>query len=167
MVTEIALPILPHIRSRKLRSEIISNLFESQTEKYFNSISIPVLAAESDRQPDITFLNTNTPLEIKVTGSDHPIAYKLRWMGGKYSKRTSDYVFIAWNYQPERNTLYGIEQQTINYFIVKKYVNESEWKTIDNGNENYYATVYSTDELMKDSYEVLVGNYQENVIRFE
>ena len=167
MVTSIALPILPHIRSRKLRSEIISNLFESQAAKYFNSISIPVQAAESDRDPDLVFLQTQTPCEIKVTGSDHPIATKLKWMGGKYSKRTSDYVFIGWHYQPTNRTLYGEEKETIQYFIATKFVDESEWKIIDNGKENYYATVYTTEELLQDSYEIIVGDYQQKTIMFQ
>lgn len=164
-VTAIALPILPLIRSRKLRSEIISSLFESQAGLYFNSIFVPVQVCESDRDPDLVFLQSNTPLEIKVTGSDHSIANKFKWMGGKYSKRTSDYVFIAWSYQPAMNTLYGTEPETIQYFIAKTFVNENEWRTIDNGNENYYATIYTTDELFQSKYEILVGEYSNNAIK--
>ena len=158
-VTKIALPILPHIRSNKVCSEIISSLFETAAADYYNSISTPVQACQTDRQPDLLFLESNKPLEIKVTRSDHTISHKFKWMGGKYSKRTSDYVFIAWCYQPTMNTLYGTEQETIRYFIAKTYVNESEWRTIDNGNENYYATIYTTDELFQSKYEVLVGKY--------
>lgn len=158
-VTQIALPILPYIRTKKLKSEILSNLFESQSEKYFNSINIPVRSASYDREPDLYFIAEERPLEIKVTGSDHPLAKKLKWMGGKYSKRTSDYVFIAWNHNEQNNE--------IKYFIAEKYVNESEWKTMDNGKENYYATLYSTEELLKESYEVHMGEYRENTVYFE
>jgi len=163
-VTNIALPILPYIRSRKLRSEIISNLFESQAALHFQSLSIPVQVCESDRQPDLTFIDTDTPLEIKVTGSDHSISNSFKWMGGKYSKRTSDYILIAWCYQPTYESLFGIEPETIRYFIAKTFINENEWKVIDNGNENYYATIYTTDKLFQNKYEILVGNYLHNTI---
>ena len=43
--------------------------------------------------------------------------------------------------------------------FAKTYVNENGWRTIDNGNENYYATIYTTDELFQSEYEVLVGKY--------
>ena len=159
-VTTTALPILPHIRSRKLRSEIISSLFESKAAEYFNANDIPVRACESDRDPDLTFVTTNTPLEIKVTGSDHTIAKRFKWMGGKYSKRTSDHIFIAYCYtQPtiiEPNP-------TIKYFIAKCFVSENDWKTIDNGNENYYATIFTTDDMSQRETEILIGNIEMGV----
>jgi hypothetical protein len=159
-VTTTALPILPHIRSRKLRSEIISSLFESKSAEYFNAISIPVQVCESDRDPDLTFTNTNTPCEIKVTGSDHIFAKRFKWMGGKYSKRTSDHIFIAYCYtQP--TILEPIP--TIKYFIAQTFVSENDWKTIDNGNENYYATVFTTDDMIEKEHKILVGDYDMRV----
>lgn len=161
-VTAIALPILPHIRSRKLRSEIISNLFESQAALHFQSLSIPVQVCESDRQPDLTFTDTNKTLEIKVTGSDHTIAEQFKWMGGKYSKRSSDYIFIAYCYTPATTI---DPTDTIKYYITKTYVDENEWRTIDNGNENYYATIYTTND-MKDN-EILVGRKENKIYVLE
>lgn len=159
MVTEIALPIIPHIRSSKLKSEIISNLFESQAEKYFNSIQIPVRACVSDREPDLLFLNTNKPLEIKVTKSDHPFTRNCKWTGGKLSKRNSDYILIVWNYvRPtilEPNT-------TIKYFITKSYIEENEWLPIS---DNYYGTEFNSKTLFNEKeYEIIMGQYSNNMI---
>jgi hypothetical protein len=156
-VTELALPILPHIRPKNLKSSILSNLFESQAAEYYNSINVPVRVCESDREPDLTFTDTNSPLEIKVTGLDHPFSNQLKWMGGKYSKRSSDYILIAYHYTPSNNSLWKEELSTIKYFICKTHINEEEWKTLDNGNENYYATVFSSNNLVNKDHEVLVG----------
>ena len=160
-VTKLALPILPHIRPKNLKYSILSNLFESQAAKYFNSINVPVRVCESDREPDLTFTDTNRPCEIKVTGLDHPFSNRLKWMGGKYSKRSSDYILIAYHYSPMNNSLWEKEPSTIKYFITKTYIDENEWKRIDNGNENYYATVFSSDDLQTKDHEVLVGEEKE------
>lgn len=156
-VTTTALPILPHIRSRKLRSEILSSLFESKAAEYFNEHGIPVRACESDRDPDLTFLQTNKPLEIKVTGSNRMISKRFKWMGGKYSKRNSDHMFIAYCYTPST----PIEPiPTIKYFIAKCFVTKNDWKP---GNENYYATFFSTDEINEREYKIMVGKYEMGV----
>ena len=131
-VTKTALPILPHLRSNKLKSEVISNLFESKSEKYFNSIGIPVRACQSDRDPDLYFIKENKSLEIKVTRSPTPIMNSLKWMGGKYSKRNSEHIFIAWHYTEP--TIID-PTDNITYMIAKTYVTEDDWSVLDNGNE--------------------------------
>ena len=68
-VSEIALNIFPHIKSKKLKSEIISNLFETQSAKYLNQQGFHTLSAESDREPDL--LINNNPCEIKEIGRAH------------------------------------------------------------------------------------------------
>lgn len=159
MVTQKALPILPHIRSNKLKSEIISNLFESQAEVYYNSIGIPVRACETDRQPDLTFTNTNSPLEIKVTRSDHPFTKSCKWVGGEYSKRNSDYILIVWHYT-EPTVLEP--ESTIKYFISKTYIQENEWVPLG---KNYYGTAFSSKTLLyQKEYEIMMGEYSNNVI---
>ena len=163
-VTEIALPILPHIRSRKLRSEIISSLFESKAAEYFNSISIPVFACASDREPDLIFAKTHTPLEIKVTGIDTVTAKKFSWMGGKYSKRTSDHVFIAYSYvQP---TIFDTAP-SIRYFIAKCFVSKTDWKSREKGGENFYGTLFTTDDMLARKHEILVGNHTMGIFSCE
>ena len=69
-------------------------------------------------------------------------------MGGKYSKRNSDYIFIMWN-------LYCGEM----YFSVYHcYASENDWKTIDNGKENYYATVFESGMILDREHKELVGS---------
>lgn len=160
MVSDTALTIFPHIKSKKLKSEIISNLFETQSEKYFKENGFNVTSAQSDREPDLNI--DGIVCEIKVTGLDHTVADHAKWMGGKYSKRTSDYVFVTWNYEPEHSTLYGTEKEKLSFCLLKCFVNENEWRTIDNGNENYYATVFELKQIFEKDYTVLVGQENEN-----
>jgi hypothetical protein len=155
-VTNTALPILPHLRSNKLKSEVISNLFESKSEEYFNSIGVPVRACISDRDPDLYFIAEEKPLEIKVTRAKSIHSKNLKWMGGKYSKRNSDHIFIAWHYTEP--TLIDSSDK-ITYFIAKTYVTEDDWNELDDGNNNYYATVFTSDDLMRRDHEIIVGKY--------
>lgn len=157
-VSKIARMIFPHIRGKKLKSEIVSNLFESKCGEYFNSIGIETKVAVTDRDPDLLF-EGNKPCEIKVTGVDSDSIKKARWMGGKYSKRTSDFIFVMWNYQEERNTLFGIEPEKLSFFIIKCFVYEDEWKIIDSGKENYYATAFDSIDLFNRENEIFLGSY--------
>lgn len=166
-VSEIALPIFPHISSKKLKSEILSNLFESQTANYYNSIGIPAVSTKNDREPDIYFTQENKPLEIKVTGVDDEIVCQAKWMGGKYSKRTSDYALIMWYYNEERNTLYGIEHEHLKFAIISTYIDQKEWEEMDNGNENYYATVIHSDTVLEKDHEMLMGKIEPLGFRLE
>ena len=161
-VSEIALNIFPHIKSKKLKSEIISNLFETQSAKCLNQQGFHTLSAESDREPDL--LINNNPCEIKVTGIDKPITANAKWMGGKYSKRTSDFIFIMWNYQPTHNTLYGEEQEKLLFSVIQCHVDENEWRTVDNGKENYYATIFELDQIKNRPHSILVGEQRESDI---
>jgi hypothetical protein len=155
LVSEKALSIFPHIKSKKLKSEIISNLFETQSEQYFKSIGYNITSAKSDRDPDL--LINQKPLEIKVTGIDHPFTNHAKWMGGKYSKRTSDYAFVMWHYQGTNNNLYDITPERILFAVLKCHVDENEWRTIDNGNENYYATIFELKQVLSREHIILVG----------
>jgi sucrose-6-phosphate hydrolase SacC (GH32 family) len=150
MVANKCLFIFPEIKSKKLKSEIVSNLFETQSEIYFNSIGINTKSSASDRDPDLFFLDTNKPCEIKVTGVNDLTPKKCKWMGGKYSKRTSDFVFVMWT-QGSLNSIY--------FNVTKCFVDENEWKSIDSGKNNYYATVFESSEVLNKEHKFLVGNY--------
>ena len=160
-VAKIALTIFPYIRGKKLKSEIISNLFETKSGEYFNSTGIETKVAVTDRDPDLLF-EGNKPCEIKVTGVDSDSVKKARWMGGKYSKRTSDFIFVMWNYQDEKDTVFGRERERLSFFIVKCFVSENEWKTIDSGKENYYATAFDSPDIMNRENEIFLGAYEHN-----
>ena len=163
MVSTIALGIFPHIKSKKLKSEIVSNLFETQSTIYLKQQGFEATSARTDREPDL--LIDNVPCEIKVTGLDSPASCNAKWMGGKYSKRTSDYVFVMWHHQPTMNTLYGQKEETLSFSVLKCHVNENEWRTIDNGNENYYATVFDLSQILNKEYKLLVGEQQGSTIQ--
>jgi hypothetical protein len=154
-VSAISTILLPHLNRKKIKSEVLSNLFETLSAEYFNSIGIPTQVATTDREPDLAF--QSGPCEIKVTGVDKLNPKKCKWMGGKYSKRTSDYIFIMWN-------LSGDEM----YFSVHHcYASENDWKTIDNGNENYYATVFESDMILERENKQLVGMRVDGEFRLE
>lgn len=151
MVTNKCLHLFPDIKRKKLKSEILSHLFETQSEKYFNSIGIQTKCCDTDKEPDLFFVNENKPCEIKVTGIDEPFTKKCKWMGGKYSKRNSDYIFVIWNSQNENK---------ISFCIMSCFVDESEWKTIDSSSKpNYYATVFESANLLQKNHISLVGDF--------
>jgi len=166
MVSSIALTIFPYIRGKKLKSEIISNLFETKAGEYLNSIDIETKIAFTDRDPDLLF-DGNKPCEIKVTGVDSDSVKKARWMGGKYSKRTSDFIFVMWNYQEEKDTVFGKERERLSFFIVKCFVNEDEWKIIDSGKENYYATAFDSSDITSRENEIFLGKYTQGKFYLE
>jgi hypothetical protein len=161
-VSDIALTIFPHIKSKKLKSEIISNLFETQSAVYLKEQGFNAISANSDREPDL--LVNDIPCEIKVTGIDHPFTTNAKWMGGKYSKRTSDYAFVMWHYQGTNNNLYDITPERILFAVLKCHVDENEWRTIDNGNENYYATIFELKQILNREHIILVGEHNNHDI---
>lgn len=154
-VVEKALPIFPYIKGKKLKSEIMSNLFETQSAEYFNSIGIPTESADSDRKPDLFFTELNKPCEIKVTGINHPFVKKCKWMGGTFSKRTSDFIFVVWNHNDNTNK--------ISLSIFKCFVDENEWNSIGDGS-NYYATTFKSDQIFEREHEILLGDYDGTMI---
>ena len=88
---------------------------------------------------------------------DEEIVSSVKWMGGKYSKRTSDYALVMWHYQEEHNTLYGIQKEHLKFAIVSTHIDQEEWKEVDNGNNNYYATVIRSEDILEKDHEMLVG----------
>lgn len=130
-VTNHAIPIFHIPFNTRLRSEIISSLYEIESAKYFSSLGETVKNAANDHEPDLFFTSTNTPLEIKVT------RYKksLKWMGNKVSKRESQFVLIAW----EQNT-----PETIQYYITSTFLDKSNWSTDE---YSYNASFLSYNKL--------------------
>lgn len=144
--------IFPHIKSNKLKSEIVSNLFESQCANYFQSIGMNIKGADCDKDPDLFDLDNKKPYEIKVTKVKNNEIEKCKWMGGKYSKRTSDYFLIMWN----------TTGHDIVFNITKCFIDENEWNTIDNGKNNYYATVFKSENILNRNYKTIIGKIISN-----
>ena len=74
--------IFPYIKSKRVRSGVISELFETQSALYYNSVGITTLACKNDTEPDLYFTDIEQPCEIKVTSSS-----KREWMGNHISKK--------------------------------------------------------------------------------
>ena len=50
MVSDVCFPIFPHLRKKSVRSAIMSNVFESQAERYYKSKNMNVRAKSLDSQ---------------------------------------------------------------------------------------------------------------------
>ena len=149
IVKEVALKdIFPHITKNRVKSVILSDLFETKSAEYFNSIGIKTSCCESDMDPDLMFLDTNDVCEIKVTSSR-----KQEWMGGKLSKRSAEYVLISWEHIKECNTLFGIEPENMRFSVINVYIDQSEWNTLG---DNYYGTKITSKTLEGKKVKILV-----------
>ena len=108
-------------------------------------------------QPDLYFLNEHTALELKVTGIDDTITCKtVTWLGGRYSKRNSDHVFIMWTYTPR--SIMMNEPDILSFAAIKTFVSESDWKELSNS-KDYYGLGFKSFQFNVKEIDVLVGDY--------
>ena len=115
-VTNYALPIFEIPFNTRLKSEIISSLFEIESAKHFQSIGYNVKNAKNDHEPDLYFVDESLCVEIKVTRKKK----SLKWMGNKVSKREAQFILIAWE---------QIDNESILYYITSTYLNKTNWTT--------------------------------------
>jgi hypothetical protein len=139
----------PYIKDKSVRSKLISNLFETQSAEYFNSIGIPTKSCNNDKEPDIIFTETNESCEIKVTSSWKNKA----WMGGEYSKRNSEYILIAWNYTESQNTLFGVSPELLEFSVINTYLTQDEWISCGT---NFSGTKVTEKSLFGKKIKILV-----------
>ena len=159
-VSKISKNIVPYIKQRKVLSGVISNIFETYSAEYFNKNNIKTKSSANDRDPDLFFIEENFSCDIKVTGVDsNDIHKKVTWMGGRYCKRSSDHLFIMWNYSPDRQTLFGIEKAHFSYFILKTFVCHDEWTELSNS-KDYYALGFNSALFKDKKINTLVGDYK-------
>jgi hypothetical protein len=142
--------VLPRVKHTKDKSTLISSIFEIQAEKYFNENGIHVKGCQTDREPDLIFPNTG-PCEIKVTSVQKTEVKSCKWMGGQFSKRTSDFLLITWN---STKTLWG---NTYFFSITHCYIDKNEWQSLDNGNNSFYGTGFDFNMLRNRKHNVIVG----------
>jgi len=149
IVKEVALSdIFPHITKNRVKSVILSDLFETKSAEYFNSIGIKTMCCENDMDPDLLFTDTNEVCEIKVTSSK-----KQEWMGGKLSKRSAEYILVSWEHIKEHGTLFGTVPENIEFSVINVFINQSEWNTLG---DNYYGTKITSKTLEGKTVKVLV-----------
>ena len=148
-VTNFALPIFEIPFNTKLKSEIISSLFEIESAKHYN---IP--NAKNDTEPDLFFTEYNKPVEIKVTKNKKSI----KWMGNKISKRESQFVLIVWE---EKNPDLLSFNKGLKFYITTMYLTPEDW-TGKNDGYSYHASFLSYNSIRDKDKIILIG--QENVL---
>jgi len=165
MVSDVCFPIFPHLRKKSVRSAIMSNVFESQAERYYKSKNMNVRASTNDRDPDLLFVDDNVPCEIKVTGADDCVFdSRVTWLGGSYSKRNCDYIFVVWNYRSVQS-LYG-QNDILSYVVFKSIINEDDWKELSRS-KDYYGLGLKSDLFETRSYDQLVGTFLNKKFKLE
>ena len=146
-VTNTALPIFQTPFNTRLKSEIISSLFEIETAKHYN-----IQNAKNDHEPDLLF--HDKPLEVKVTKHKN----SLKWMGNKISKRESQFVLIVWD---EKNPDLISTDKGLKFFITTLYLTPEDW-TGKNDGYTYHASFLSFNSIRDKNRIDLIGN--ENVL---
>lgn len=140
-VTNMALPILKIKFNTRLRSEIISSLFEMQAQEYYESIGLKVKSASNDHEPDLFFEEQQCPVEIKVTKEKKQV----KWMGNNVSKRVSDFILITWNEFDDNEKL--------NFCVYKTFLTPDDWQK---SKANYNASFLKLSDIKK--IEPLIQN---------
>lgn len=148
-VTNIALPIFNIPFNTRLRSEIISSLFEIESARYYKSQGYSVNNASHDGEPDLFFLDYNQPLEIKVTKKKKQI----KWMGNKISKKDSQFVLIVWD---EKDPNLYNDHKTLDFYITTTHLTPNDWSGSDDG-YTYHASFLSWKDIISKEKEDLIG----------
>lgn len=129
-VTNMAMPILKIKFNTRLRSEIVSSLFEMEAQKYYESCGLKVKSASNDQEPDLFFEEEKTPVEIKVTKEKKSVT----WMGNNVSKRISPFILITWMEQ-EDNLVFTVH---------KTFLTPDDWTK---SKQNYNASFLKLSEI--------------------
>ena len=48
-------------------------------------------------------------------------------------------------------------KEHLKFAIVSTHIDQEEWKEVDNGNNNYYATVIRSEDILEKDHKMLVG----------
>lgn len=138
-VTNVAVPILKIKFNTRLRSEIISSLFEMEAERYYKSIGYRVRSALTDKDPDLLFEDMNRTVEVKVT-KEKP---SIKWMGNNVSKRSSDFVLVVWNEYDDY----------LQFTVSKTYLTPDDW---EKSKKNFNASFLSLKNI-KNKEDLIVN----------
>ena len=139
------------------KSNIVSCLFEGISGEYFNSIGLATKVTKKDSDADLVF--PTGPCEIKVTHVDKTLTKSHQWMGGKYSERTGDFVFVMWHLHEQHESSLFNEGDYIMFSVSKCDIEKGDWELIDKRpNPKYYATKFELKTLKEKDYTPLVGN---------
>lgn len=152
--------IFPHVKKKSLRSTIMSSVFETQSEEHFQAKGINLCCSKHDKEPDLYCKELDMKCEIKVTRLDTTIIDKtITWLGGRYSKRNSDHIFIGWNY-PDGEGLFC--EKKMSFFVLKTFVTEDEWVDVSTS-KYYYGVGFKSSLLEAKKFDMLVGEYSNKI----
>jgi|SRR3989338_1435254 len=106
--------------SNKNLSEIIGKIMEKVCADTFSkNLGYEVKRALADKDPDLTFTQIKTPMEIKMTSTDGS------WTGGEFSKRPFDYLLVSWGGNFDE------------FFCCLVHLEKEDWKS--NFQNNFYG----------------------------
>lgn len=149
--------IFPYVTKKAVRSAIISSVFETQSEQHFQAKGLNLRSSKNDQEPDLYCKELDLRCEIKVTGLDSPIVDKtITWLGGRFSKRNSDHIFIGWNYCDDQG-LYS--ENKMSFFVLKTFVTEDDWKELSKS-KDYYGVGFKSFLFETKKFDMLVGDYE-------
>jgi hypothetical protein len=162
-VSNITKNIVPYIKRKSVLSGIISNIFETYAAEYFNGKEIKTKSSENDKDPDLFFMEKNINCEIKVTCVRSDIIdKKVTWLGGRYSKRNCEHIFIMWNYnQKKENTLYEPNKEYFSFCVIKTIASPEDWIELSNS-KDYYGVGFHSTLFADKQHDILVGDYKQN-----
>lgn len=139
----------PRLRSKaKTASELLSWSLEEALSKTVPGCRV----GAGDHEADI-YIN-GTPVEIKNTQNSNT------WRGGKYSKRSGEFLLVS----------YTIDAHTgkLKWFVIQTELEKEEW--VDSASESYYATSITLDYVLnfsnKNNYRILRGNVRKSILRW-
>ena len=148
------------IKKRKVKSMVLSDLYEEIAAEYFSSIGIKAKSSTHDSEPDLFFPELKKSCEIKVTGLTKSTFKKCVWIGGGLSKRNSDFIFVAWNSSPELSTLFHTTTPKYEAILIKSYVEEHEWKadiSKSGKKQEFHGKKLDSKYLLTKEHTILLG----------
>ena len=156
-VSSVCEHIFPYVTKKAVRSAIISSIFETQSECHFQTKGLNLRSSKNDRDPDLYCKELDMKCEIKVTGLDSAIVDKtVTWLGGRYSKRNSDHIFIGWNYCGAEGLFL---EKKMSFFVLKTFVTEDDWKDLSKS-KDYYGVGFKSLLLETKKFDMIVGDYE-------
>ena len=125
--------------SKKNLSEIIGKIMEKVCADTFTKrLGYDVRRALADKESDLIFTKTNTPMEIKITSTDRT------WTGGEFSKRPFDYLLVSWGGNFD------------DFFCCLVHLEKEDWKS--NFQNNFYGPTLTAKKVYEKKDKIVFFN---------
>jgi hypothetical protein len=128
--------------SNKNLSEIIGKIMEkTAADKLSGELHYPVLNAQTDSDPDLTFTKIGRKMEIKVTST------LTAWIGGEFSKRPFDYFLVSWGGDFDE------------FFVAQVHLTKKDWHS--HIHQSFYGPSFTAKDLYhKKAKIVFLGGFE-------